>query len=169
MACVGFATSISPWVITLEALAPFRCPSKTKQNPPPLPHLKWPSDENATVDIRLEASLARWWPSSDTCLLMADLPSPVGNKKSTVMSTSNLRYLYWTPFQQITHHASAGCGLATGDLLGTGTISGDVRPLCLAYYKSCAHTLRFLRKPIYRATKPSLDACTRQLKVERRT
>jgi fumarylacetoacetase len=42
------------------------------------------------------------------------------------MGTSNLRYLYWTPFQQITHHAAAMCGLDTGDLLGTGTVSGDV-------------------------------------------
>lgn len=42
------------------------------------------------------------------------------------MAKSNLRYLYWTPYQQLTHHASAMCGMKTGDLCGTGTISGDV-------------------------------------------
>ncbi|KAH8803321.1 putative fumarylacetoacetate hydrolase [Xylogone sp. PMI_703] len=50
----------------------------------------------------------------------------IRDTKSFVLGTSNLRYLYWTPFQQITHHASAMCGLNTGDLMGTGTISGDV-------------------------------------------
>ena len=49
------------------------------------------------------------------------------------MGTSNLRYLYWTPFQQLAHHASSMCGMATGDLLGTGTISGDVRNTRLAF------------------------------------
>lgn len=50
-----------------------------------------------------------------------------GNGRQMTLGTSNLRYLYWTPFQQLTHHASALCGLNTGDLIGTGTISGDVR------------------------------------------
>lgn len=45
------------------------------------------------------------------------------------LGSSNLRYLYWTPYQQLAHHASAGCGLGAGDLIGTGTISGDVSPV----------------------------------------
>jgi fumarylacetoacetase len=57
---------------------------------------------------------------------MSDM-SYTGNGNRFILGTSNLKYLYWTPFQQITHHASALCGLGTGDLLGTGTISGDVR------------------------------------------
>jgi hypothetical protein len=51
----------------------------------------------------------------------------IGKGKHMDVATSNLRYLYWTPIQQLTHHASAMCGMDTGDLIGTGTISGDVR------------------------------------------
>jgi 2-keto-4-pentenoate hydratase/2-oxohepta-3-ene-1,7-dioic acid hydratase in catechol pathway len=49
-----------------------------------------------------------------------------GNEKRYQVTTSNLNYLCWSPFQQLAHHASAGCGLGTGDLLGSGTISGEV-------------------------------------------
>ncbi|RSL56837.1 hypothetical protein CEP53_006686 [Fusarium sp. AF-6] len=101
----GFGTSISPWVVTLEALQPFRCPPKTEQNPPPFNHLKWPG-KDGTFSIKLAVDLIR-------------------NGKRVNLGTSNLKYLYWTPFQQLTHHASAMCGLQTGDLIGTGTISGD--------------------------------------------
>lgn len=51
----------------------------------------------------------------------------IGNGKRYELCKSNLNYLFWTPYQQITHHASAMCGLETGDLIGTGTISGKVR------------------------------------------
>ncbi|KAH6959586.1 fumarylacetoacetate hydrolase [Ilyonectria sp. MPI-CAGE-AT-0026] len=101
----GFGTSISPWVVTLDALQPFRCPPKTEQSPPPFNHLKWPG-KDGTFNIKLAVDLIR-------------------DGKTINLGTSNLRYLYWTPFQQLTHHASAMCGLLTGDLLGTGTISGD--------------------------------------------
>ncbi|KAH7083604.1 hypothetical protein FB567DRAFT_473367 [Paraphoma chrysanthemicola] len=102
----GFATSISSWVVTMDALNPFRCSPKTIQNPPPFEHLRWDGKEDGAIDINLKATLKR------------------GNKTFT-LGASNLRYLYWTPFQQLTHHASAMCGMDTGDLLGTGTISGD--------------------------------------------
>ncbi|TEA15490.1 Fumarylacetoacetase [Colletotrichum sidae] len=104
----GFGTSISPWVVTLDALQPFRCSPKTKQEPAPFPHLKWPRNEDATVDVKLQVSLIR-------------------KGKKIEMATSNLKYLYWTPFQQLAHHASAMCGLGTGDLIGTGTVSGDAQ------------------------------------------
>lgn len=55
-----------------------------------------------------------------------------GGDKTYTLGTSNLKYLYWTPFQQLTHHASTMCGMDTGDLLGTGTVSGDVSILSLA-------------------------------------
>ncbi|KAH9216318.1 putative fumarylacetoacetate hydrolase [Leptodontidium sp. 2 PMI_412] len=102
----GFATSISTWVVTMDALSPFRCSPKTEQDPSPFAHLTWPRKEDGAIDVSLRVTLLR-------------------RGKSYVLGTSNLKYLYWTPFQQITHHASAGCGLETGDLLGTGTISGD--------------------------------------------
>jgi len=102
----GFGTSISNWVITLDALEPFSCNPKTVQDPAPFDHLRWKSDGNGALDIKLRVSLLR-------------------DQKRYQLSTSNLRYLYWTPYQQLTHHASAGCGMRTGDLIGTGTVSGD--------------------------------------------
>ncbi|CRG92085.1 fumarylacetoacetase [Talaromyces islandicus] len=102
----SFGTSISPWVVTMDALRPYRCAPNTKQDPPPFDHLKWPTEEDATFDIKLEIELIR-------------------DGKTHSLATSNLRYLYWTPFQQIAHQASAMSGLNIGDLLGTGTISGS--------------------------------------------
>ncbi|KAM0263261.1 hypothetical protein ACHAPA_008875 [Fusarium lateritium] len=102
----GFGTSISPWVVTLDALQAFQCPPKREQDPPPFDHLRW-AGNNGTFDVKLEVELKR-------------------DGESTSLGTSNLRYLYWTPFQQLAHHASAMCGMQTGDLIGTGTISGDV-------------------------------------------
>jgi fumarylacetoacetase len=131
---LGFGTSISPWVVTLEALQPFRCAPKTKQNPAPFPHLKWQKEENATININLQISMLR----------KSTLPSLFhkfsytrlqGKGKEMSIATSNLKYLYWTPFQQLAHHASAMCGLGTGDIIGTGTISGDVRSCLFTIYR----------------------------------
>ncbi|QIW97243.1 hypothetical protein AMS68_002761 [Peltaster fructicola] len=102
----GFATSISNWIVPLEALEPFSVPPNTKQDPPPFEHLTWPTWNNGALDIKLRVKLVR-------------------DGKEKELSTSNLRYMYWTPYQQLTHHAASGCGLRTGDLMGTGTISGS--------------------------------------------
>jgi fumarylacetoacetase len=100
----NFATSISPWVVTLEALAPFRV-AAVPQDPPPLPYLTGPS--RTTYDIQLEVFLQ-------------------GEKMSeaTRICASNFRYLYWTLAQQVAHHTVNGCNLRPGDLLASGTISG---------------------------------------------
>jgi fumarylacetoacetase len=100
----NFATSISPWVVTMDALAPFRVAAPL-QDPPPLPYL---SDiGRTTYDIQLEVLLQ-------------------GEKRSeaTRICASNFRYLYWTLAQQVAHHTVNGCNLRTGDLLASGTISG---------------------------------------------
>lgn len=99
----NFATSISPWVVTLEALEPFRCPSPP-QSPEPLPYLQ---SESGTYDIALEVALQ----------------SPTMAEPMTI-SRSNFRYLYWNMAQQLAHHAVGGCNLRPGDLLASGTISG---------------------------------------------
>jgi len=110
----SFATSISPWVVTIGALAPFRVPafSRPEGDPAPLPHLH--SDENAEgggIDIRLEVALrSRRMREQGT--------APV------VVSRSNARDLYWTLAQMVTHHTSNGCNLRPGDLIGSGTVSG---------------------------------------------
>ena len=100
----NFATSISPWVVTMDALEPFRV-SGPKQEPAPLPYLT--TDSAYGYDIHLEVSL-----QSESM----DMPH--------VISRSNMKYLYWSIVQQLTHHTVAGCNMRTGDLCGTGTISG---------------------------------------------
>ncbi|HWG44629.1 MAG TPA: fumarylacetoacetase [Gemmataceae bacterium] len=100
----SFATSISPWVVTMEALQPFRTDAPL-QDPPPLPYLH--SDSRMTYDIRLEVHLQ-------------------GEKMSEAprICASNFKYLYWTLAQQLAHHTVGGCNLRAGDLLASGTISG---------------------------------------------
>ncbi len=100
----NFGTSISPWVVTLSALEPFRV-AGPRQDPEPLPYLRTPGD--AAYDVHLEV------------LLQA-----AGTDKSVRICSSNLRYLYWNFSQQVAHHTCNGCNLRSGDLLATGTISG---------------------------------------------
>jgi fumarylacetoacetase len=100
----NFATSISPWVVTLDALEPFRV-AGPKQDPQPLPYLRCTQD--AAYDIHLEV-----W------LQTAKMTEPVR------ISATNSKYLYWNICQQIAHHTINGCNLQTGDLLASGTISG---------------------------------------------
>ncbi|HEV3021380.1 MAG TPA: fumarylacetoacetase [Pirellulales bacterium] len=100
----NFATSISPWVVTLDALEPFRVAGPT-QEPPPLDYLNSPG--NPSFDIQLEV-----W------LQSAAMPQPQR------ITTTNYRHLYWNLAQQVAHHTVNGCNLRTGDLLASGTISG---------------------------------------------
>ena len=103
----NFATSISPFVVTAEALEPFRCAPEPRPegDPEPLPHLRSAGDD--AYDIRLEV-----W------LRSAKMGEPVR------LSGSNFRSLYWTLAQMIAHHTSNGCNLRAGDLIGSGTVSG---------------------------------------------
>jgi fumarylacetoacetase len=100
----NFATSISPWVVTLDALEPFRI-AGPKQDPEPLPYLRCTGDW--AYDIHLEITLQS-----------AKMAEPVR------ISATNSKHLYWNLCQQIAHHTSGGCNLQTGDLLASGTISG---------------------------------------------
>ena len=93
----NFATSISPWVVPLEALDPFRCPSP-EQHPRPLPYLKTRGD--LSYDITLEVYL-----------------------QNSRISCSNFRYMYWNIRQQLAHHTISGCNVRPGDLMASGTIS----------------------------------------------
>ena len=100
----NFCTSISPWIVTMEALEPFRKPLPA-QDPTPLPYLRAPSD--FTFDIRLEAELQT-----------AKMSEP------QTITVSNFQNLYWSITQQLAHHTVGGCNLQPGDLLASGTISG---------------------------------------------
>jgi fumarylacetoacetase len=109
----NFATTISPWVISMEALAPYRVPAATRpeSDPAPLAYLASTDSTPGGIDVTLEVFL------QSAKMREADI-APIQ------MSEGNLRDLYWTPAQLLTHHASGGCNLRPGDLLATGTISG---------------------------------------------
>jgi fumarylacetoacetase len=110
----SFATSLSPWVVTMEALAPFRTGAfaRAEGDPAPLPHLFSQSDqEQGGLDLWLEVSLL-------SVRMREEGIAPV------VLGRSNFRDMYWTMTQMLTHHASNGCNLRAGDLLASGTVSG---------------------------------------------
>ncbi|MGA2459053.1 MAG: fumarylacetoacetase [Terriglobales bacterium] len=110
----SFATSLSPWVVTMEALAPFRTAAfaRAEGDPAPLPYLFDASDqEHGGLDLTLEVSLL------SPRMREAGL-APM------VLGRSNFRDMYWTMAQMLTHHASNGCNLRAGDLLASGTVSG---------------------------------------------
>lgn len=100
----AFATSISPWIVTREALEPFRVQGPA-QDPAPLPYLRQAQANN--YDLQL-----------DVALRAAGANAPTG------ICTTNFKYMYWSSVQQLVHHASSGCAMNVGDLLGSGTISG---------------------------------------------
>lgn len=99
-----FATSISPWVVTREALEPFRLHGPA-QDPTPLPYLQQAQPNN--YDMALEVGMRA-----------AQMNAPAN------ICRTNFKYMYWSSVQQLVHHASSGCAMNVGDLLGSGTISG---------------------------------------------
>jgi fumarylacetoacetase len=110
----SFATTVSPWVVTSEALAPFRCPAfeRPAGDPAPLAHLHDEDDAaRGGFDVRLEARLAS--------RRMRDEGLP-----PVLLCRSRLRSLYWTFAQMVAHHSSNGCDLRPGDLVASGTVSG---------------------------------------------
>lgn len=100
----AFATSISPWVVTREALEPFRVHGP-KQDPTPLPYLQQvqPNNYDLQLDVGLRAAQMN---------------------NAVKICRTNFKYMYWSSVQQLVHHASSGCAMNVGDLVGSGTISG---------------------------------------------
>jgi fumarylacetoacetase len=109
----NFATTISPWIVTMEALEPYRVAMSARpdEDPAPLGYLTSDTTERDAIDVTLEVYLQ----SRRMC---------EQNIEPARVSRGNLRDLYWSIAQLVTHHASNGCNLRAGDLLGTGTISG---------------------------------------------
>lgn len=103
----AFATSISPWIVTREALEPFRVHGPV-QDPAPLPYLQQKGANN--YDIALEVALR----------------TPAMQQPARISAT-NFKYMYWSSVQQLVHHASSGCAMSVGDLLGSGTVSGPAK------------------------------------------
>lgn len=103
--------SISPWVVSMEALSPFTVDNYS-QDPSPLPYLR--HQDRYNFDIELEVAI-----------------QPDGAEASSVVCKSNFRHLYWTMKQQLAHHSITGCNMRPGDLLASGTISG---PVCRALH-----------------------------------
>ncbi|WP_025899552.1 fumarylacetoacetase [Sneathiella glossodoripedis] len=116
----NFASTMSPWIVTMEALAPFRTEfSHPAQDPQPLPYLHSSANcESGGLDIHL-----------DVLIQTEDMKSKGISAQS--LATSNMKYSYWTVAQMVTHHASGGCNLQSGDLMATGTMSGpDAAQAC---------------------------------------
>ena len=110
----SFASTLSPWIVTADALLPFRGPIMTRDpgDPAPLPHLLDAEDQSSGgFDIEISVWL-------QTEKMRRDNLSPMQ------LASSNAKYLYWSPAQMVTHHTSGGCNLRPGDLIGSGTISG---------------------------------------------
>jgi fumarylacetoacetase len=110
----SFATSVAPWVVTADALAPFRAGALERPDgdPRPLPYLYDVADQTSGgLDVHLQVHLS------------TEKMRSVGEPAVEIL-TSNARYLYWTPAQMVAHHTVNGCNLQPGDLIGTGTISG---------------------------------------------
>jgi fumarylacetoacetase len=110
----NFATSISPWVVTWEALEPYRVPAffRPPGDPQPLPYLS--SDKDKTeggIDLTIEVYVRS--------MLMRE-----GHLRPSRLSAASLADIYWTPAQMIAHHTSNGCNLQPGDLFASGTVSG---------------------------------------------
>jgi len=109
----SFATTISPWVVTLEALAPYRRPwSRPPEDPPPLPYLDGEQlRAGGALDLDLEVAL-----ESAAMRAAGTPPQP--------LARTNFRHSYWSIAQMVAHHTVNGCNLEPGDLLGSGTQSG---------------------------------------------
>ncbi|MDO5693528.1 MAG: fumarylacetoacetase [Pseudomonadota bacterium] len=109
----NFASTISPWIVTMEALAPFRAPfSRPADDPQPLPYLSSATNSaRGGLDIALEA------------LVLTPRMREAGAAPARI-THSNYKHAYWTAAQMVTHHTVNGCNLQPGDLLGTGTLSG---------------------------------------------
>ena len=103
----NFASSISCWIVTMDALEPFRCESPNQEDPKPLPYLQ--QNGKHAFDINLQVAIT---PDNGT---------------ENIICNSNLKYMYWTMSQQLAHHAVNGCQINAGDLLGSGTISGPTK------------------------------------------
>ncbi|HEY6141833.1 MAG TPA: fumarylacetoacetase [Flavobacterium sp.] len=99
----NFATSISPWIITMDALEPFRTKGPN-QEPAPFPYLQQKGKHN--YDIKLRVAI-----------------QPEGGEE-TIVTKSNCKHMYWSMSQQLAHHTSNGCRVNSGDMMGSGTISG---------------------------------------------
>ena len=100
----AFATSIGPWVVTREALEPFRVHGPA-QDPVPLPYLRQTLPNNYDLELKVGLRAAPMNEAANIC-------------------RTNFKYMYWSSVQQLVHHASSGCAMNVGDLLGSGTISG---------------------------------------------
>ena len=112
----SFATTISPWIVPLEALAPFRslAAKRADDDPQPLAYLQSPPGILTGLDLTLQVYL-----QSERMRQLQGAP--------VLLTTSNLKNLYWSPAQMVAHQTSNGCNLRPGDMLATGTISGPQR------------------------------------------
>lgn len=135
----NLGTTISPWIVTMEALEPFKVPNIV-QDPIPFPYLQ--HSESCNFDVKLEVDiksklnyylvfifLAAIIGAFSFFSLIVDDNNLISTAPSDIVTTvcrSNYKYMYWTPQQQLAHHTVTGCNINPGDLMASGTISGEV-------------------------------------------
>jgi fumarylacetoacetase len=106
----SFATSISPWIVTMGALEPFRVPGPV-QDPPPLPYLAQSGARSFNISLSVDLQ-------------------PQEAREATTICRTNYRAMYWSMAQQLAHHTVSGCNVSVGDLMASGTISGSTPDSC---------------------------------------
>ncbi|KXS18113.1 Fumarylacetoacetase [Gonapodya prolifera JEL478] len=125
----NFGTTISPWIVSLDALSEFAV-EVPAQDPEVLPYLKDISGTSGTYDIKLEVDL-----------------KPAGSSKFSTVSKGSAKYLYWSFRQMLAHHSVGGCPMRPGDLLGSGTISGETSDSCGSFLEMCWNATKPLEIP----------------------
>ena len=123
----NFTTTISPWIVTAEAMAPFRQPQRPRaaEDPRPLDYLWDDKDQQeGAIDMHIEALIRT--------KKMRDEGLPAHR-----LTLSNTNYLYWTPAQMVAHHTCGGCNLQPGDIFGSGTISGPEKSMFASIAELC--------------------------------
>ena len=123
----GFATTISPWIVTLDALDQFGR-AQPEQTPEPSPYLRHGGQHG--FDIQLEVDLLG-----------------ANERETSTIARTNFKYIYWTMAQQLTHHTASGCNVRVGDLMGSGTISGPTPDSCDSLLESTWNGQRPLALP----------------------
>ena len=126
-------TSISPWIVSIDALKPFQCPTSwgTQTDPVPLPYLRDPNYSSFDTDLKVFIKPHE---------APADAPAEL-------MTNSNLKYMYWSGPQMLTHHSVTGCNMRPGDLLGSGTISGTDVSMFGSMLEQCWKGTRYIVLP----------------------
>lgn len=121
----NLGTSITPWVVTMDALSPFLV-DNYPQDPEPFPYLKHHDKYNFDISLQVDIKRKFWSVNKKSSDRILCYFSAANSQVITTICRSNYKYMYWTAKQQLAHHTVTGCNVNPGDLMASGTISGEV-------------------------------------------